>query len=54
MFVGFVEAPDHPNSFDQKFKRAVPWLYNNLNYIGFRVYLERDAGFKIIELTVQA
>ena len=36
-FIGSVEKKNQYNSLDQRFKRNMPKLYENLNFIGFRV-----------------
>jgi hypothetical protein len=35
-FIGEFEKPNQPDSLDQKFKRAYPNIYNQLDMIGFR------------------
>ena len=59
VFVGEFESTD-PDSLDQKMKKKIPFLYNNLDLIGFRTYYApgetvkkltkmKDLAFKFIE-----
>jgi len=40
IFIGEAQKSDRPDSLDQRLKRAFPGFYDNLDFIGLRMYIE--------------
>jgi len=53
-FIGEKEKPNQTQSIDQQLKRAMPLIYSNLDFIGFRMYADPGTSpDDIIELQKQ-